>query len=463
MIPQTPLKLPPFFRNVPAWLFCAALAMISCAGYFLLAYGTPRANFTRLLTLFSTLFVVYGLVLVWPWPKRYVGIWLGLAVGFRLLLLLSVPLLSDDYARFVWDGRLLAAGFNPYLYLPSQLLHSPVFEQAGLSEALFAQLNSPQYFTVYPPFNQALFGVAAWVSDSNLLLNIGLLRTFILLAEIGTIWLLFTSKYPQRALIYALNPLVIIELTGNLHFEAVVVFFVLLAFRWLENRPVWSAGALVLAAGTKLLPLLFLPLLVAALGWRRGLRYGVLVGAGTLALFLPFLSIQLLQNMGSSLDLYFQKFEFNASFYYLIGAVGFWVKGYNIIQTLGPALSLVAAAVVVWLAFSKSAWLGVGAQGIFTRALLSLLVYYLGSTIVHPWYITTLVALGSFTIFRFPVVWSVLLPLTYAAYSSVPVRENTWFLAVEYTILLLFVAFEWPNLPQNGVSKGHKLGEAAAP
>jgi len=435
-------KLPQFFQKIPAWLLFGLLVALSATGYGWLGYDTPRTNFLQLIALFGVLFALYGLVLVWPWSRRYLHAWVGAAVGFRLLLLWAIPNLSDDYARFVWDGRLLAHGFNPYLYLPTSLLNSPVLVQAGLTKELFDGLNSPQYFTVYPPLNQAFFGLAAWFSGQNVWLNIVCLRSFILVAELGTCWLLYAPKYPRRVLIYALNPLVIIELTGNLHFEGIVIFFVLLAFRWLQTRPILSAVALVLAVGTKLLPLLFLPLIVSQLGWRRAVVYCATLGVGTGLLFWPFLSTELFQNMGKSLDLYFQKFEFNGSLYYVARAAGFWYKGYNVIQTLGPALSLLAGLGIVWIGFSKWAGFGQNFQGLMCRALLSLLVYFLAATTVHPWYITTLVALCGFTVFRFPVVWSVLLPLTYAAYAAVPFRENGWFLLLEYATLLLFVALE---------------------
>ena len=136
-----------------------------------------------------------------------------------------VPNLSDDYLRFIWDGRLLAHGYNPYLYLPTQLVHTALGSSAGLTDSLFQGLNSPRYFTVYPPLNQAFFGLAAWLFPTNLLGTIISLRIPILLADLGSIYLLAKllrrfGKNPNLSLLYGLNPLVILELTGNLHFEA---------------------------------------------------------------------------------------------------------------------------------------------------------------------------------------------------------------------------------------------------
>jgi hypothetical protein len=41
------------------------------------------------------------------------------AVLFRVGLLFSAPYLSDDIYRYVWDGKVQAAGVNPYRYIPA--------------------------------------------------------------------------------------------------------------------------------------------------------------------------------------------------------------------------------------------------------------------------------------------------------------------------------------------------------
>src|SRR5262245_9855175 len=41
------------------------------------------------------------------------------AAAMRLMLLVSEPTLSSDIYRYVWDGRVQAAGINPYRYVPA--------------------------------------------------------------------------------------------------------------------------------------------------------------------------------------------------------------------------------------------------------------------------------------------------------------------------------------------------------
>lgn len=424
--------------------FVAILGVLSALGYGWMGYGLVRTQTGELLLSFGTVFLCYGLIISQKWSDQTLKKWLWASIFFRFIFLFSTPTLSDDYARFVWDGRLLSAGYNPYLYLPTQILNEPWASAIGLTPTLFEQLNSPQYFTVYPPLNQMIFAMTTWLSGGDFGFNLVFLRIVIILAEIGTMLYLLPSLsakiFPhspryKASLVYGLNPLVIAELTGNLHFEAVTLFFILsTVLLFYQKRPHLSAIALAAGAGVKLLPLIFVPLLAYRLGGLRAVRYMVIVGATTAVVWWPFFSLDLGQNVWKSLDLYFQKFEFNASFYYLFRQVGYWLKGYNIIETLGPLLSFLSLGGIIWLATKH----GLLSQ----KMLLTLTLYFLLATTVHPWYITTLVALGALTHRWYPVVWSALLPLTYVAYGAVPYQENLWLLWVEYLIVLGVLIYE---------------------
>ena len=480
--------------QVPALLVCAAC-------YLGLAYYTPRANFGQLLALFGLAFGAYAYLLRTGLPLR---LGLGAALLLRLLWLPALPTLSDDYHRFRWDGLLVAAGQNPYLHRPDEFLlpvgnwdkevdsarhfdpreksrvltMSSKPQQAGLTrharflprvEMTFSSflptstsnqqpatnnqqlateyplLNSPHYYSVYPPVCQALFGAAAWLQPRSARGFVVWLRVVVLLAEAGSAALLLAllrrlGQPPTQALGYLLNPLVIVELTGNLHFEALMICLWLLAV-WLlaRGRGAWSAGVLGLAVGTKLLPVLMLPLLVRRLGWWRAVGYGAVAGATVAALFAPFVSAALVRNIGRSLELYFHSFEFNASVYYLLRASGYYFKGYNIIATLGPALAATAAAAGLLLAYFERRPTLVT----LPRALLLLLTaYYLLATTVHPWYLTPLVALSTLTSYRYALVWSGLAVLSYAAYQTSAYTENLWLVGLEYGVVLAVLVGE---------------------
>lgn len=441
--------------------------ILSLGLFTLMGYGVARPQFNALLTLYGLVFWGYWRIIspLLPAMRASSAVTISLqqpdtflftaAFLFRLALLVVVPNLSDDYIRFIWDGRLLAHGYNPYLYLPSQVVHTPVAATAGLTDALFQGLNSPQYFTVYPPLNQALFGLAAWLCPSSVPGTVIGLRIPILLAELGTMWLLAKllrrfGKNPNLSLLYGLNPLVILELTGNLHFEAIMIFFVLLSV-WLLVQYKWlsSSVALSLGIGAKLLPVILLPLLVRHLGWKRGLLYASATVAFTVFLFLPFLSLELVRNVFSSLDLYFQKFEFNASIYYLVRAVGYWLVGYNPIAGVGFALFVLIGVAVLYIAFRTKSPRSGTAFSLNILATLSL--YWLLATTVHPWYITSLVAISLFTPFRYPLIWSGVIILSYATYQTASYTENLWLTALEYGLVVGVGVYEWFQLNQQPI------------
>ena len=419
--------------------------VLSAALFSVIAYGLDRTQFTSLLGLYFLAFWGYSIrVRAIPELASTTSpdpFFLLSAIIFRLILLLAPPNLSDDYARFAWDGRLLVHGYNPYLYLPRSLLGTDIAQVVGLDNDLFHRLNSPDYFTVYPPLNQAFFGLAAWLGGDSLSATVIWLRVPIFLAEIGTICLLprllqRLGQNPNYALIYTLNPLVILELTGNIHFEGVVIFFCVWAV-WEIKRNLRSALIFSLAVATKMLPLMALPLLIRYLGWRKGLVYSAIVGVLTVAMFLPFTSAELIQNVGSSINLYFQKFEFNASIYYLVREAGYWLRGYNVIGQVGPWLSLITFLGILWLAFGPTR-IPVG-----TRLLLTITWYFAMATTVHPWYITLVVMASVFTPFRYPMVWSALVWASYATYQREPYAENLWLTMAEYIVVLGVGLLEW--------------------
>lgn len=419
--------------------------LLSAVAYTGLAYATPRAEFGQLLGLMAVALAAYVWLLRTRLPLRW---GLGAALAFRLLWLPAQPALSDDVYRFRWDGLLVAHGVNPFQFRPDELIADGA--RAALPDTgtrarvlpelqqLYRRLNSPHYYSVYPPVCQAVFGAAAQlfpVSEPGFVVS---LRVAVLLAEAGTAWLLLALLpalgWPAtRALRYLLHPLVIVELSGNLHFEALAIGFVLLAL-WLLQRQRWvpSAGALGLAVAAKLLPLLALPLLARRLGWRRFAAYAAIVAGALLVLFAPFVSVALVVNISRSLNLYFRSFEFNASVYYVLRAIGYHLTGYNEIARIGPALALASALFGLGLAWRERR----PTLATLPIALLLLLTgYYALATTVHPWYITPLIALAPLTRFRYPLVWGGAAVLSYAAYRTTAYTESLWLVGLEYAVV----------------------------
>lgn len=429
-----------------------AALLLSGAAYLGLAYATPRENFGLLAGLFAVALLAYAWALrsqlSWRWG-------LAAALVFRLLWLPATPAFSDDVHRFRWDGLLVSNGVNPFQYRPDEIIadgaRSAIQDSQQRSQVLpelqqlYRRLNSPHYYSVYPPVCQYVFGAAAWAFPTSDAGFAGSLRALILLAEAGAAWLLLAllasqGARPEHALRYLLHPLVIVELTGNLHFEGLVLSCLLLAL-WLLSRGRWmgSAVALGLGVATKLLPLLALPLLVRRLGWQRFLGYVAICG-GTLALlFSPFLSVELFVNISRSLNLYFRSFEFNASIYYLLRPVGIWLTSYNQIAIIGPALALLSAVSGLVLAWRERR---PSLANLPQTLLLLLTVYFALATTVHPWYLTLLIGLSALSRFRYPLVWGGMAVLSYAAYRTTAYTENLLLVGLEYAITVAVLGWE---------------------
>lgn len=422
-------------------LYLLAVVLLACIVY--ITYGLERFQTFPLLLTYSLAFAAYAGIYKLTEHDKQLWVLLGVSGLVRIVLLPAIPNLSDDIYRFIWDGRLLVQGIHPFAYLPSEIIQQGLHEHLqGIDESLFQQLNSPDYFSIYPPVNQAVFALAAWVYPDSILGSVVLIRICILLAEAGSISLIFQFARRQgfpikRTLLYALNPLIILELSGNLHFEALMIFFLLLSYFFLR-RVHWlpSAISFALAVATKLLPLILLPLYIRRLGLKKAIWSYIVTGLFTLLLFMPLLNMELLRGIGESVGLYFQKFEFNASVYYIVREIGYVLKGYNIIGTAGK-----------WLA--ASTFLGIILFSVLERKeklpaawIWVWLIYLALSTIIHPWYIAPLIAFSLFTHYRFMIFWSWLIFFSYAGYSAEGFEEVLPITIIEYSLVLLVLVYE---------------------
>jgi hypothetical protein len=155
--------------------------------------------------------------------------------------------------------------------------------------------------------------------------------------------------------------------------------------------------------------------------------------------FLPFLDQKLIEHLFSSIDLYFRTFEFNASVYYVIRWLGFKSVGYNIIQQVGPILSIVTFVGVLLVYFYKTnSW-----QDVLKKMLFAYTIYLLLATTIHPWYVINLVLLSVFVRnYRFAIVWSVMAILSYSAYSSETYQENYVLITIEYVVVIGWLGVE---------------------
>ena len=137
------------------------------------------------------------------------------ALLMRLALLFVEPYLSTDIYRYVWDGRVQAAGINPYRYVPS----AP--ELAHLRDAaIFPNINRADYaVTIYPPAAQAIFLAVTRLGESVVAMKLGLLA-FEAATVAALLALLRRLGSPAtRIAAYAWHPLPVWEIAGSGHVD----------------------------------------------------------------------------------------------------------------------------------------------------------------------------------------------------------------------------------------------------
>lgn len=422
--------------------------VLSIVFYGSFGYDLDRRDFPKLISLYIALFAItFQLKKVIGGKIKWI---LTLGIAFRLIFLFSTPNLSQDFYRFIWDGHLTLSGINPYLYTPTELIDSNSISIPN-AEVLYQGMGelSASHYSNYPPINQLCFILANLIPGSSILSSIISLRILIILADIGLFFiglkLLKYLKLPSFNIFwYILNPFIIIELTGNLHFEGVMMLLMMGSLLALsKNKYWWSATLLGLSISTKLLPLMLLPLFF---GYFKSRSFKHLVLYYTIALgvvilsFIPFLSSEFLSNYSKTIGLWFANFEFNASVYYIARAIGFVISGYNQIAIIGKLLPLITISVILYLSFTKSLS---QLQTLISAMLLVLSLYFLLSTTVHPWYLTSLIALTILGNFRYPIVWSLLVVLSYYAYSQPNFKENYILLGLEYSVVVYIAFREW--------------------
>ncbi len=422
------------------------LALLSLGFYYTFAYHLDRTDFIKLISLFGALFFLcYKIIQFEKWNFKFL-----LAVGllFRVLFLFVEPNLSQDYFRFIWDGELVRNFINPYLDVPNTLITKKDLNIPN-ADVLYHGMGelSAKHFSNYPPLNQFIFGLCSYLGGQSILGTLIAMRSIIIISDVGIIYfgrklLKNLNLSPHLIFWYFLNPLIIIELTGNLHFEGVMLcFFVVSMYLLSVKKWMFAAVIYALSISVKLIPLMFLPLFLKHLGIKKSLLFYLVVAVTSLVLAAPFITTGFVENYSETVGLWFSNFEFNAGFYNIIKEIAtrFDAKPWELIKTYGNAVPYTVILFVILITFLRK---NQNLSVLISSMLWILTAYYLLATIVHPWYIVFLVFLTIFTNYRFSIVWSLMVILSYYAYSQTDFKEHLGILSVEYIFVYGFLISE---------------------
>jgi alpha-1,6-mannosyltransferase len=304
------------------------------------------------------------------------------AVLFRAIAM-TVPdgILTNDAYRYVWDGRIQWAGFNPYLWVPADPQLAPLRDLAIYPEIYLKEIA----VTVYPPMAQMLFALANAVADS-----LDGIRVLMLVSEAVIIWAVLAwlkaARMPlERIVIYAWHPIPIWEFAGHLHLDAAAIALMLLGIVAVVHRRQGLAGCVLAAAvATKYFPLVILPALWRRWDWRMPVAFiAVLIG-----LYLPYVAGAGLRVFG-----FFGGYLDNEGY-----ASGY---GFHLIWVLRD-FALADPSPRLYLALVLSGLMGLALVALFRRApdavepahLIALTAAFVWATSPHyAWYFAVLIPL----------------------------------------------------------------------
>jgi hypothetical protein len=318
----------------------------------------------RTVTFFLLLPMCLAVTFAWPRtgepPIQAAGILL-LALAARLALV-SHPV-DSDANRYLWEGRLIREGHDPYAHIAS----AP--EWADQRDAYWAGMNEKDLRTIYPPVAEWTFAVIG-----GLWYHPAALKAAFIIFDLGSVALLLamlsTRSQPLRlAGLYAFNPVPLIGFAAQGHFDTMLIFFVLFAL-WLRERryTVWSWIALGLAVQTKLVAVLLAPLFARRGGWRTA-------WVGVAIAVLPFLPYSAdIKAWICGVHHFGADFGFNGSIHAL-ASIAF--------GSHAGAAALCAALLILWIALVTFLEADLWRSAFFVLGGLIVL-----SPIVHYWYVS---------------------------------------------------------------------------
>jgi hypothetical protein len=214
------------------------------------------------------------------------ALWLIFGIGFllRIYVLLFDPLLSTDIFRYIWDGRVQAAGINPYRYFPSHdaLVH--------LRDAtIFPRINRADYaVTIYPPVAELFFLIVTRIGENVNVMRLALLGCEAVSVTLVVLFLRRMERPTTRVVAYFWHPLPIWEIANNGHVDALAVALMLLGL-WVALTGRAMRGAVLIALGALVKPYVapaFAPV------WRPWDWKTPLIVIAVIAIcYLPYLSV----------------------------------------------------------------------------------------------------------------------------------------------------------------------------
>ncbi|MHB8646805.1 MAG: glycosyltransferase 87 family protein, partial [Thermomicrobiales bacterium] len=316
----------------------------------------------------------------------------------RLDLVPQSRSVSDDFYRYIWVGRVQVAGINPYRYAPND-------PAVGFlrDSAIYPDINRKPVRTIYPPVAQGVFRVLYVIHPNSVAWTKLAFSLLDLLTAAFLVGLLAWARMrPERVLLYAWHPLLILEVAHSGHIDSVAALFIVLAlYAHAGNRFGRTGVLLACATLVKLYALVALPAFLST--QRRNLRLLVALLATTALMYAPFLSVG--THVFGFLPGYVREEGISSGaryyFFHEVTRLAAWLPGNPSALLARSPLALLSATtwyeggiIVAMMACAVWCWLrpAVSLRGIADRAALLFIVLLTLATPSQPWYVLLLLA-----------------------------------------------------------------------
>jgi alpha-1,6-mannosyltransferase len=361
----------------------------------------------------------------------------GFAVLFRLAVVFAPPSISTDIYRYVWDGRLILHGMNPYHYAPNA---GPL--RALRDSAVWIPMEYKAYQDIYMSMSQVFFGLGSFFFGESLT-GFKLMYTTLDIGVMALLWRLLVSlKRPPALLVwYAWSPLPITEISLAGHQDVTGVLFLVLALLLVRRPRTLGWAGMVFAASilTKGFVLLLLPLFSRTFG--RRFTIPALVSLGVLSLPMIMRLPEFLHGMNQ----YLRLVNVNSGLFHLTNYVLSRVtRWHDVIANRLCDIAILAA--VFWSARRPIE----SYTDLLRRSFIVLSVTLLVVPTLFPWYLLWvlpfLCLLGRRPSWSF-VLLTGLVVLLYTYYLH---KRNFWWPPIlEYVPFYALLWWEWHRLRQN--------------
>ncbi|HSP87264.1 MAG TPA: hypothetical protein VLN45_03970 [Ignavibacteriaceae bacterium] len=345
----------------------------------------------------------------------------------RVAVLFIEPIGSEDYTRYVWDGKVLADGINPYKYAPAdeELSH---LHSADLPE----RVKFPEVKTVYPPLSLILFYLGYLIGGETFWGIKLLLFIFEMLTFLGLFSILKEIKLPEKnILIYVLAPLPVFHLFIDAHVDGFGLTFIVFSILfYLKKKKMLSFIFIGLSICIKPLGLILFPIIfLIEEGIKAKLKTVIVPLVICIIIYLPFaFSV----NVFEALITFTVNWTFNGFAFEILNS---FLSDNQKSRLICGILFLLVYLVVI---FSKKDFLA--------KVYLSVFLLFIFSPIVHPWYVSWLAVLLPFIPRWSGILYTALISLTvftiynyqlYGVWKNYPLV-----LIFEYTPVLIIFFYE---------------------